>query len=122
MNQLVEAREADPDLGFMARLMVLCSLPRTNPGTRHRYVRRNGPYTLIMYSSGEHKLPFGNLPRLILAWVLYRSRADPKPGVDPGAVAFQVHADPGNQQRQRRPARGANPSSQSNEAAVRLHR
>ena len=22
-----------------------------------------------MYSSGEHKLPFGNLPRLILAWV-----------------------------------------------------
>ena len=69
MNQLVGASEADPDLGFIARMMVLCSLPRTNPGNRHRYVRRNGPYTLIMYSSGEHKLPFGNLPRLILAWV-----------------------------------------------------
>ena len=27
------------------------------------------PYTLIMYSSGETKLPFGNFPRLILAWV-----------------------------------------------------
>ena len=24
--------EADPDLGFMARMMALCSLPRTNPG------------------------------------------------------------------------------------------
>ena len=69
VNQLVEASEADPDLGFMARLMALCSLPRSNPGNRHRYVRRNGPYTLIMYSSGDHKLPFGNLPRLILAWV-----------------------------------------------------
>ena len=69
VNQLVGASEADPDLGFMARMMALCSLPRTNPGDRHRYVRRNGPYKLIMYSSGETKLPFGNFPRLILAWV-----------------------------------------------------
>ena len=45
MHQLVGASEADPDLGFMARMMALCSLPRTNPGNRHRYVRRNGPYT-----------------------------------------------------------------------------
>ena len=69
VNQLVGTSEADAERGFMARLMALCSLPRSNPGNRHRYVRRNGPYTLIMYSSGEHKLPFGNLPRLILAWV-----------------------------------------------------
>ena len=67
VHQLVGASEADAERGFMARLMALCSLPRSNPGNRHRYVRRNGPYTLIMYSSGEHKLPFGNLPRLILA-------------------------------------------------------
>ena len=32
VNQLVAASEADPDLGFMARTMALCSLPRTNPG------------------------------------------------------------------------------------------
>ena len=32
VNQLVSASEADPDLGFMARTMALCSLPRTNPG------------------------------------------------------------------------------------------
>ena len=44
VNQLVEAREADPDLGFMARLLALCSLPRTNPGDRHQYKRTNGPY------------------------------------------------------------------------------
>ena len=69
MNQLVTASEADPDLGFMARMMALCSLPRTNPGNQHRYVRRNGPYTLVMSATGLHKLPFGNLPRLILAWL-----------------------------------------------------
>ena len=28
VNQLVSASEADPDLGFMARLLALCSLPR----------------------------------------------------------------------------------------------
>ena len=69
VNQLVGASEADPDLGFMARLLALCSLPRTNPGNRLRYVRCNGPYTLVMNAGGLHKLPFGNLPRLILAWV-----------------------------------------------------
>ena len=40
VNQLVSASEADPDLGFMARTMALCSLPRTNPGNQHQYKRR----------------------------------------------------------------------------------
>ena len=69
VDQLVSASEADPDLGFMARLMALCSLPRTNPGDRLQYKRVNGPYKLIMSATGDHKLPFGNLPRLILAWL-----------------------------------------------------
>ena len=69
VNQLIEASEAEPDLGFMARLLVLCSLPRTNPGNRKEYVRRNGPYTLVMSAGGLNKLPFGNIPRLLLAWV-----------------------------------------------------
>ena len=69
VNQLVSASEADPDLGFMARLLALCSLPRSNPGNRKEYVRRNGPYTLVMSAGGLNKLPFGNLPRLLLAWV-----------------------------------------------------
>ena len=69
VNQLVGASEADPERGFMARTMALCSLPRSNPGNRLQYKRVNGPFTLIMYSSGETKLPYGNFPRLILAWV-----------------------------------------------------
>ena len=69
VNQLVTASEADSDLGFMARLMALCSLPRTNPGNRLQYVRRNGPYSLVMIAGGLNKLPYGNLPRLLLAWV-----------------------------------------------------
>ena len=69
VNQLVGASEADPDLGFMARLMALCSLPRTNPGDRFLYKRVNGPYRLYMQAGPENKLPYGSLPRLLLAWV-----------------------------------------------------
>ena len=69
VNQLVSASEADPDLGFMARLLALCSLPRTNPGNRHQYKRVNGPFKLIMIAGGDNKLPYGNLPRLLLAWL-----------------------------------------------------
>ena len=69
VNQLVAAREADPDLGFIARMMALCSLPRTNPGDRLQYKRVNGPYRLVMIAGADCKLPYGNLPRLLLAWV-----------------------------------------------------
>ena len=53
----------------MARLMMLCSLPRTNPGRQLQYKRVNGPYTLIMTAVGQTGLPYGNLSRLLLAWV-----------------------------------------------------
>ena len=69
VDQLVVASEAAPEMGFMVRLMALCSLPRSNPGNRKEYVRRNGPYTLVMTAGHPHKLPFGNIPRLLAAWV-----------------------------------------------------
>ena len=69
VNQLIEAGEDEPDLGFMARLLALCSLPRTNPRDRLQYERSNGPYKLCMIAGSGKKLPYGNLPRLLLAWV-----------------------------------------------------
>ena len=69
VDHLVTAREAEPDLGFMARMLALCSLPRTNPGRRIQYKRVNGPYTLYMTAGGGNRLPYGNLPRLLMAWV-----------------------------------------------------
>ena len=56
IDQLVEASEADAELGFMARLLALCSLPRTNPGDRLQFKRANGPYKLIMTATGDAKL------------------------------------------------------------------
>lgn len=31
------------DMGFMARMLTLCSLPRTDPGDRMQYKGQNGP-------------------------------------------------------------------------------
>ncbi len=70
VEELLAIREeANPDMGFMTRLLTLCSLPRTDPGTKLQYVRENGPFTLVMIAGGKNKLPFGILPRLLLAWV-----------------------------------------------------
>ena len=71
VTQLVEASEADAELGFMARLLALCSLPRTNPGNRTPV----HPTQRAVYARDDRlwhvstKLPFGNLPRLLLAYV-----------------------------------------------------
>ena len=69
VDQLVAASEADPDRGFLGRTMALYSLPRSNPGNRLQYKRVNGPFTLHMIAGGSNKLPFGNLPRLLMAWI-----------------------------------------------------
>ena len=53
----------------MGRMMALCSLPRTNPGNRTQYKRANGPFTLYMNTTADNKLPYGNLPRLLMAWL-----------------------------------------------------
>ena len=92
VHQLVSASEADADLGFMARTMALCSLPRSNPGNRKEYKRVNGPFTLYMVAGGGNKLPYGNLPRLLLAWVCSEAVRTRKPCVGPGEVAVRVHA------------------------------
>ena len=70
VSELARLGEADnQDMGFMARMLTLCSLPRTNPGDRMQYKRQNGPYKLIMIAGGDNKLPYGNMPRLLLAWL-----------------------------------------------------
>ncbi len=69
IEKLLAIPQDSPDIGFMTRLLALCSLPRTDPGNRLQYVRETGPYSLVMIAGGRNKLPYGNLPRLLLAWV-----------------------------------------------------
>ena len=55
-------------LGFMARAMVQATLPhRAVAGTE--FIRRNGNFTLSLLSPSSIGLPYGSVPRLLLAWV-----------------------------------------------------
>ena len=119
VNLLVGASEADPDLGFMARMMALCALPRTNPGNRLQYKRVNGPFTLYMNTTADNKLPYGNLPRLLMAWLSTEAVKTGSRVTVLGDSLSKFMRELGYLQ-QRREA--TNPPPQPNEAAVRLHR
>jgi len=70
LEDLLAAAELEAsDIGYLVRLLMLCTLPRTNPGKRLQYRRTNGPNELIMTATGRRGLPYGSLPRLMLAWV-----------------------------------------------------
>ena len=64
-----KAEASHGEVAFMARLLTLCALPRRSRGDERQYVRRNGPYTMIVTATGQPGLPFGTLPRLLLAWI-----------------------------------------------------
>ena len=64
VDQFVRASAAEADVGFMARLLALCRLRRTDLSDRRECRRVNGPFRLYMQAGPETKLPYGNLPRL----------------------------------------------------------
>ncbi|MBJ7605378.1 MAG: pirin, partial [Candidatus Dormibacteraeota bacterium] len=66
-SELEEAREAG-EIGFYARLLVQLTLPHSAvPGSEYR--RRNGDLVLSLLAPSDIGVPYGSLPRLLLAWV-----------------------------------------------------
>jgi hypothetical protein len=61
------ALDADA-LGFMARAMVQATLPHSKV-VGNEFTRRNGNYSLTILSPSTIGLPYGSVPRLLLAWV-----------------------------------------------------
>ena len=63
------------DAAFIARELVLASLPHSNPGDRPVWMRRNGDVTLaiqpgINLETGHpYGYPYGIIPRLLLFWM-----------------------------------------------------
>jgi Plasmid encoded RepA protein len=56
------------ELGFMARAMTLCTLPHSKP-KEQEFTRKNGNYTMSMVAPKAIGLPYGTIPRLLLAWI-----------------------------------------------------
>ena len=98
VDRLVAASEADPDLGFMARMMVLCSLPRTNPREPAPVQARQRPLQAHHVGHRGSQAPLRQSPPPLAGLGVHRSRADPKPRARSREVAFRFHADPGGLQ------------------------
>jgi len=71
------AKEAK-SLAYMARAMVLATLPHSKP-TEHVFQRTNGDFTLTMTGNPKFGLPYGSLPRLILAWMTREAKVKNSP-------------------------------------------
>jgi len=73
-----EAKEAGA-LGFMARMLVQATMPHRDPGQVPAWGRRNGNFSLVIQPGVTIDartlqplsvgLPYGSLPRLLLAWI-----------------------------------------------------
>lgn len=55
-------------LGFMARALVQATMPHRHVDG-NEFTRRNGNFTLTMLAPSSIGLPFGSIPRLLLAWL-----------------------------------------------------
>jgi Plasmid encoded RepA protein len=66
----IEAEEAQDAgaLGFMARAMTLASLPHSRVDG-NEFERRNGAFSLSIVAPSRVGLPYGTVPRLLLAWL-----------------------------------------------------
>ena len=62
-----QAQEAGA-LGFMARAMVQATLPHRKVDG-NEFTRRNGNYSLTIMAPSVIGLPYGTIPRLLLAWL-----------------------------------------------------
>lgn len=63
-----DARSAG-QLGFMARALVLATMPYKDPRT-DAFVRVNGNFRLRIVAGYEGGIPFGIYPRLLMSWVV----------------------------------------------------
>lgn len=56
-------------LSFMARMLVLATLPHSNPGRVPQFSRQNGHFKLVVQPGPDMGIPYGSYPRLVLAWL-----------------------------------------------------
>lgn len=64
----LEAAEKVGGVGFMARALVLATLPHSRP-KGNTFLRENGAFSLAIMAHPKAGLPYGSIPRLLLCWV-----------------------------------------------------
>ena len=73
--EIIQQAPLDGEPAFMARQLVQCTLPHSNPGDVPVWSRKNGYVNLTLqpgFDENDHCIgfPFGTLPRLLLFWMI----------------------------------------------------
>ncbi|MBU0607972.1 MAG: pirin [Verrucomicrobia bacterium] len=55
-------------MAYFARILVMATMPHSRPKTS-QFQRTNGKFTMTMMAPDAVGLPFGSIPRLVLAWL-----------------------------------------------------
>lgn len=80
-----ELGQHDPNvLGFMAKFLVMCTLPHRDPRTSI-YERTNGNLTLTILNKPSVGLPYGRYARLLMAWICTEAVRTQSPELHPGS-------------------------------------
>ena len=83
-NQIYTSEPSKRDIVYLARELVLCTLPHSDPGDVRAWGRKNGDLTLSIKpgikedrKAGQYVsvgIPYGIIPRLILMWMVTEIR------------------------------------------------
>ena len=63
--------------------MIIATLPHSKP-KGHVFHRKNGNYTLTLIANPQFGLPYGSLPRLLLAWITKEVKNSKSPIINLG--------------------------------------
>jgi len=63
-----EDAKSSGTIGYMARVLTQCTIPHRDPKTRI-YERTNGNLTITIADINKAGMPYGTIPRLLLAWL-----------------------------------------------------
>ena len=77
-----EAKEAGA-LAFMARALVQATLPHSQQ-ENNEFVRTNGAFSITMLAPSAVGLPYGSIPRLLMAWLTTEAVRTKSPHIELG--------------------------------------
>ena len=81
----IEAEDAKSAgaLGFMARALVIATMPYKDPKT-DAFTRKNGDFRLRIVAGYEGGIPYGVYPRLLMSWVATEAARNKSPVIELG--------------------------------------
>lgn len=63
-----QAAQKAGTVGYLARMLVQVTMPHAKQSS-HEFTRTNGGFSVTMLAASQYGLPYGTVPRLLLAWM-----------------------------------------------------